>query len=370
MRVPRARFLHVLAIAPVAAIFAGVLGPTAHALAAAAKAPAPIVVTVDPGHGGEPTAAHPGMPFDPGAIGTNGILEKDVDLDVGTRLAALLRADLVDVVMTRTADTFVSVARREQISIAHHAALLLSVQASSSGSAWTTGAVVRYATASSVKFAQTLSDALSAQITSDGMPVGGVTSGGSAWAHNPVPAAIVDVGSLSNPTEAALLATATLREDVAIGIRDGIEAYMPAIVARRDAILSWRQAHPGSVSPSLAPASAAVQEGQGFRFAPVIEWLLGIALVGVILLWRDQVARVLVVIGAVVVRLFGGVAWLRRAAVRRRRRRLRGHAMPMSQAMDAWMPASIEESLPESDPTPVVAQARRRPGSVYDDIPL
>jgi N-acetylmuramoyl-L-alanine amidase len=369
MRVPRARFLHILAIAPVAAIFAGVLGPTPHALAAATKAPVPIVVTVDPGHGGEPTPAHPSMPFDPGAIGTNGILEKDVDLDVGTRLAAMLRADLVDVVMTRTGDTYVTVARREQISIAHHAALLLSVQASSSTSAKTSGAVVRYATASSVKFAQTLSDALSAQITDDGMPVGGVASGGTAWTHNPVPAAIVDMGYLSNPTEAALLATATLREDVAVGIRDGIEAYMPAIVARRDAILAWRHAHPGSVSPALAPASAAVQEGQGFRFAPVIAWLLGIALVGVILLWRDQVARVLVVIGAIVVRLLGSIAWLRRAAVRRRRRRLRGRAVPMSEALGARMPTSTATSMPEPEPTPVVADARRRPGSVYDDIP-
>jgi N-acetylmuramoyl-L-alanine amidase len=370
MRVPRARFLHILAIAPVAAMLAGVLGPTPHALAAAAKAPVPFVVTVDPGHGGEPTPAHPSMPFDTGVIGTNGILEKDLDLDVGTRLAALLRADLVAVVMTRTSDTYVSVARREQISIAHKAALLLSVQASSSASSGTSGAVVRYATASSVKFAQTLSDGLRAQITPDGMPVGGVSSGGTAWAHNPVAAAIVDVAYLSNPSEAALLATATVREDIAVGIRNGIEAYLPAIVARRDAILTWRRAHPGTDAPSLAPASAAVQEGQGFRFAPLIEWLLGIALVGVVLLWRDQVARVLVVTGAVVVRLVGSVAWLRRAAVRRRRRRLRGRAVPMSEAMDAWMPASSATSLPEPEPRPAVPNARRRAGSVYDDIPL
>jgi len=196
-----------------------------------------------------------------------------------------------------------------------------------------------------------------------------VALGGTAWAHNPVPAAIVDMGYLSNPTEAALLATATLREDAAVGIRDGIEAYMPAIVARRDAILAWRHAHPGSVSPALAPASAAVQEGQGFRFAPLIAWLLGIALVGVILLWRDQVARVLVVIGAIVVRLLGSIAWLRRAAVRRRRRRLRGRAVPMSEALGARMPTSRATSMPEPEPTPVVADARRRPGSVYDDIP-
>src|SRR5579863_10202924 len=114
MRVPRARFLHVLVLAPVAAILAGALGPTPHALAAGSKAPVPIVITVDPAFGGQPTATHPNIPFDPGAIGVNGLLEKDVDLDVGKRLAALLRTDLVDVVMTRGTDVFVSASNRER----------------------------------------------------------------------------------------------------------------------------------------------------------------------------------------------------------------------------------------------------------------
>src|ERR1700733_5336839 len=114
MRVSRARFLHILAIAPVAAIAAGVLGPTPPALAGAAKAPVPIVVTVDPAFGGQPTPASPNVQFDPGAIGVNGLMEKDVDLDVGKRLAALLRADLVNVVMTRSTDAYVSVATRQK----------------------------------------------------------------------------------------------------------------------------------------------------------------------------------------------------------------------------------------------------------------
>src|SRR5580698_3000822 len=129
MRVSRARFLHILVIAPVAAIAAGVLGPAPHALAAGAKAPAPIVVTVDPAFGGQPTPASPNVPFDPGAIGVNGLMAKDVDLDVGKRLATLLRADLVDVVMTRSADVYVSTARREQISAAHHAVLVVTIEA-------------------------------------------------------------------------------------------------------------------------------------------------------------------------------------------------------------------------------------------------
>jgi N-acetylmuramoyl-L-alanine amidase len=347
MRVTRARFLHILAIAPVAAIAAGVLGATPHALAAAARAPAPIVVTVDPGYGGQPTPSHPTVPFDPGTIGVNGLLEKDVDLDVGKRLAALLRADLVNVVMTRSSDTYVSEARREQISASHHAVLVVSIQAATAAGPNTRGSLVLYPSSASRAFALTVSDALAAQVSSDGLPDGGVTLGDATWVHSRVPAATVEMGYLSNRTDATLMTTVSFRQDVAAGVRDGVEAYMPAIIARRNAILAWRNDHPGAVAPgAFAPASAALPATSGFEFGPVIFWLLAICAVGLVLLFRDAVARVLVVLIAIVVRLLGGVMWLRRAAIRRRRRRKRMHT----------------DRRPE--------QPFRRSGSVYDDIPL
>jgi len=126
---------------------------------------------------------------------------------------------------------------------------------------------------------------------------------------------------------------------------------MPAIIARRDAIRAWRSGHHATVSPgSLAPASAALPGSQGFQFGPVIASLLAVSAAGLILLFRDAVARILVVLGAVVVRLisgvFRGVMWLRRAAIRGRRRRGRART--------------------RARPEPPY----RRSGSVYDDIPL
>ena len=350
MRHHRARPLHILAIAPVAAIFAGVLGPAPHALAAAARAPSPIVVTVDPGAGGQPTAAHPNIPFDPGAIGANGLLEKDVDLDVGLRLASLLRTDLVDVVLTRSTDVYVSALRREQVSIAHHAALVVSVHAGASSNPRTDGSLVLFPTTSSALFAQTVSDALTAQITTDGVPDAGVALGDSSWARSPAAVATVDMGYLSNRGDAALMATAHFREDVALGVRDGVEAYMPAIIARRDAIRAWRSGHSGAVSPaSLAPASATIPGASGFQFGTVIAWLVAISLVGLLLLFRDGVVRVLVVLIAVVVRLLSGIVRMWRAALRRRRRRAKSMAEPT--------PAHVQPPA-------------RRTDSVYDDIPL
>src|SRR5580700_892824 len=345
MRHHRARSPHILAIAPVAAILAGVLGPASYASASAPRAPSPIVVTVDPGHGGKPTPAHPKIPSDPGAIGINGLLEKDVDLDVGLRLAALLRADLVDVVMTRGTDAYVSAARREQVSTTHHAALVVSVHAGASSNPRTAGSLVLYPTRASALFAQTVSDALTAQITADGVPDAGFALGDSAWSRSPAPVATVVMGYLSNRADAALMATARFRQDVAIGVRDGVEAYMPSIIARRDAIRAWQSAHANGMTPgAFTPASAAISGTSGFQFGVVIVWLVGIVLVGLVLLFRDVVARVLVVLIALVVRLLGAVIRFGRAVIRRRRRRRR------TLAFDDW----------ES----------RGTDSVYDDIPL
>ncbi|MEW5901467.1 MAG: N-acetylmuramoyl-L-alanine amidase, partial [Acidobacteriota bacterium] len=53
-------------------------------------------IVIDPGHGGE----------DPGAIGSKGLKEKDVALDVALELRSLLAAKGLDVVMTRETDIY------------------------------------------------------------------------------------------------------------------------------------------------------------------------------------------------------------------------------------------------------------------------
>ncbi len=58
------------------------------------NAKAPLTVVLDAGHGGE----------DGGAVSESGIYEKDLNLAIAERLAALLRANGISVVMTRTED--------------------------------------------------------------------------------------------------------------------------------------------------------------------------------------------------------------------------------------------------------------------------
>ncbi|HEY5523055.1 MAG TPA: N-acetylmuramoyl-L-alanine amidase, partial [Desulfuromonadaceae bacterium] len=80
-------------------------------------------IVVDPGHGGH----------DPGAIGPNGIQEKDVVLAIGLRLRDLLKEELgLDVVMTRSTDVFIPLEERTAIANKVGANMFLSVHANAS----------------------------------------------------------------------------------------------------------------------------------------------------------------------------------------------------------------------------------------------
>jgi N-acetylmuramoyl-L-alanine amidase len=76
-------------------------------------------VVVDAGHGGE----------DSGARGSGGLEEKQLVLDVARRLAAALRGDDLRVVMTRNDDTFVPLEARTWVANDAHADLFVSIHA-------------------------------------------------------------------------------------------------------------------------------------------------------------------------------------------------------------------------------------------------
>jgi len=79
-----------------------------------------LTIAIDPGHGGE----------DPGAIGPNGTMEKDVVLNVALRLREKLQAEPgVRVLMTRDSDFFVPLATRVSKARAVSADLFVSVHA-------------------------------------------------------------------------------------------------------------------------------------------------------------------------------------------------------------------------------------------------
>jgi N-acetylmuramoyl-L-alanine amidase len=90
---------------------------------AADPAPDPFdSVVLDPGHGGD----------DHGAEGPDGLVEKNLVLDVAQRVRVRLRAAGLRVVLTRDDDLYVPLARRTAIANEAHADLFVSIHANAS----------------------------------------------------------------------------------------------------------------------------------------------------------------------------------------------------------------------------------------------
>ena len=86
-----------------------------------AGGPGKKIIVIDPGHGG----------IDSGTNGVNGLMEKDLVLAEGLRLARVLRARGYSVHMTRDSDVFIPLPGRVAISRAAHADLFISLHADS-----------------------------------------------------------------------------------------------------------------------------------------------------------------------------------------------------------------------------------------------
>jgi N-acetylmuramoyl-L-alanine amidase len=81
------------------------------------------VVVIDPGHGGH----------DSGAVGKNGLKEKDVVLDIALRVKELLGAEPnLDLVLTRETDVFIPLAERTAMAMKKDADLFVSIHANAS----------------------------------------------------------------------------------------------------------------------------------------------------------------------------------------------------------------------------------------------
>jgi N-acetylmuramoyl-L-alanine amidase len=214
------------------------------------------VVAVDPGHGGKET----------GAVGANGLTEKDVNLRIALKLAALLGKEGYTPVLTRDSDRAVNAAgedlnadgkvdndddlqARVDIANAAHADILVSIHNNGSTSRSTRGTTVYYCDTrpfarESIRLASALQRSLVAEMqvagyepvdngTGDDAPLRkpfghlfllGPRTPRVASASN-MPGALGESLYLTNPTEASLLAEDTFLSALAQGYFKGIEGY-------------------------------------------------------------------------------------------------------------------------------------------------
>ncbi len=122
---------------PVGGLEDGSEGETTLAALPIRPSPAPParrrIIALDPGHGG----------VDPGTVGINGVLEKEVTLDLAQRLRSLIEATgRYSVVLTREADVFVSLRDRMETARRADASLFISIHADSLGDSRFRGASV------------------------------------------------------------------------------------------------------------------------------------------------------------------------------------------------------------------------------------
>jgi len=96
--------------------------------------PAHPLVMIDPGHGG----------YDPGTRSSTGLMEKDLALEISSRLASALRARGIRATLTRDSDVFLPLSERTARANTANADLFVSIHLNSSPNAATSGIEVYY----------------------------------------------------------------------------------------------------------------------------------------------------------------------------------------------------------------------------------
>lgn len=87
-------------------------------------------IVLDPGHGGK----------DPGAIGQNGLMEKDVVLDVALKVKELMKDNpKYDIILTRENDTYIPLNERTEIANKVNADLFISIHVNASHNSYARG---------------------------------------------------------------------------------------------------------------------------------------------------------------------------------------------------------------------------------------
>jgi len=186
-------------------------------------------IVLDPGHGGSDT----------GAVGPDGIMEKDVTLAVAMKVESLLSAAGAHVVMTREADCDVygpgATDRQElqaRVDVGANtpgADVFLSIHANAFTNQQAHGTAAYY-------YAKTDADGILAQSLQNRMvQYGGLYDRGVSEAnfyvmkHSAMPASLVEMAFISNPNEQNLLASDDFQDKIAKGICLGLNDYFAQI---------------------------------------------------------------------------------------------------------------------------------------------
>jgi N-acetylmuramoyl-L-alanine amidase len=171
------------------------------------------VVYIDPGHGG----------YDPGAQG-NGVIEKDIVLNLGLRLKDKLEANGIKVVMSRTSDVYVSLEERSKGANNVSPNIFISIHINSAGAVSASGIETFY----KKDIDKLLADKLQNKLIS----YTGAVNRGAKWEdfhvvrETNMPASLVECGFLTNINEANNLKNWAYQEKLINAMLDGALNYL------------------------------------------------------------------------------------------------------------------------------------------------
>lgn len=183
------------------------------------------LVVIDPGHGGS----------DPGA-NINGILEKDICLDVSLRLASLLRHEGISTYVTRKKDTAIKPKDRILLANAKNAALFLSVHCNWFWDTSKKGVTTLYYPDNTLNNGGLSESGYASILQNEMLRTLGANDMGicersdlAVLRHAVMPSIIVELGFLSNEQDVKLLASEDYRQDAANALADGIQKSLAEI---------------------------------------------------------------------------------------------------------------------------------------------
>lgn len=226
------------------------------------------VIVLDPGHGGEDT----------GAKGPSGMQEKDITLSIATKLAALLQEKLgARVLLTRTTDVFVPLEERTAFANANRADVFISIHANAAESRGARGTetfflsmdatdedsrrlaafensadsfapvsaglaatddlrdiLLDLANTRSHHESSRLAEAVHMSMLGTGREGRGIKQAPfTVLVGATMPAILVEVGFISNPTEEKWLSSRKYQERAASAIADGIVSFRDIMTKRK-----------------------------------------------------------------------------------------------------------------------------------------
>jgi N-acetylmuramoyl-L-alanine amidase len=184
------------------------------------------LIVVDPGHGGADSGAPSAA-----AKAEDRVLEKDITLDIGLRLARLLGEKGATVVLTRKDDTYLPLPDRADFANRLHADAFISVHCNSCATANTLhGTSVYYDHANSAVFAQCVQDELVEEL---GRRDNGIRNANfSVIRRAQCPGVLVETAFINHDEEVGLLTDPDFRERAAAAIVRGVARFFSDARAR------------------------------------------------------------------------------------------------------------------------------------------